>query len=264
MFSDELLEEIENYYKLKREYIQKQNTSIAKITSNKGLTLADKRERVKELKNKCVKCKGSGGTIFEETSTRLHAVCNAEPKCDLNIDINKGEPVILLPELLNKIRLKLENEKVKLMEIKIKHALETISDDEALQMFEEKNEKFRRLTTASASLEEKLINITNNSQKSMDINRLKIELYNAIEEYKDNLKEFRNTGREEFMRDALEKYKDDVIGLASELRETDYVLNLVETDDSTGENQHKLIQEKYTLRELEVPLIPELRELLTE
>jgi hypothetical protein len=226
------------------------------------LTIADKRTRVKELKGKCIKCKKEGGTSFEETNTRLHAVCQAEPKCDFEININKGEPIILLPDLLAQLRLRLENEKSALMELKINHALGNVSDDDAIQMFDDKQELFKRLTIAVSSLEEKLISITNNIDKQSEINNLKVDLYKLIDEYKLSLKDFAITGREEYMRDALEKYKDEIMEKARELREKIYVLNDIDVVQMSSKNEYVLRQEKYTLNDLEVPLISELKELL--
>jgi hypothetical protein len=265
VFSEQLLEDINKYYKLKSEYEKKQQSKIDKIMSNTSLTIADKRGRVKEMINKCVKCKGNGGTIFEETATRLHAVCNAEPKCDLNMEIYKGEPVILLPDLLRALRLKIEKEKVKMIELKMNHAMELMNDDTAVSMFDVYQSLFKRLTVANASLEEKLISITNSATRNDDITRLKIDLYKSVDEYKDNLKEFKGTGREEFMRDALEKYNDEMLPLATELRSKEYNLNELDTIDAVNaDNQYRLIQEKYTMKDLEVPFIAELRELLED
>lgn len=274
VFSEQLEKEIDDYYKLKHEYNQKQNVNIAKIMSNNNLTMADKRARVKEMKvskQKCIRCNKEGGTLFEESATELNAVCNAEPKCDFNIKVVKGDAVILLPELLSRLRLRLEKEKNALMVLKIKHALEMISDDEAVQQFDEKQDIFRRLTIGISTIEEKLLSVTNNESKNSEINTLKVELYKAIDEYKSSLREFSGTGREEFMRDALEKYDDEILSLASKLRESKYNLNaieMIETSSNTSsnpvisDNQYKLLQEKYILKDLEVPFIKELRALL--
>lgn len=263
VFSEQLVKDIDKYYKLKNEYIRKNNDSVAKILSNQGLTIADKRERVKEIKKRCVKCKREGGTLFQETNTKLYAICQVEPKCDFIIDINKGDPIILLPDLLTQLRFRLESEKTSLMELKINHALGTISDDDAIQMFDEKQEMFKRLTIATSSIEEKLISITNNISKNNEINSLKVDLYKVIDEYKNSLKDFKITGREEFMRDALEKYNDEILKKASELREKEYSFNNVDViQTSSNEKEYVLRQEKYTLSDLEVPLINDLRELL--
>ena len=48
--------------------------------------------------------------------------------------------------------------------------------------------------------------------------------------------------------------------LVTELRETMYVKNAVEEDPSSGVSV--LLQDPYTLKNMEVPFIPELKELL--
>ena len=63
-YSSEQLEDIDYYYKLKKQYKKSQDNSISKIMSNDNLTIADKRVRVKEVMNKCINCKSDGGTVF--------------------------------------------------------------------------------------------------------------------------------------------------------------------------------------------------------
>jgi hypothetical protein len=53
--------------------------------------------------------------------------------------------------------------------------------------------------------------------------------------------------------------------LATELRSKEYNLNELDTIDAVNaDNQYRLIQEKYTMKDLEVPFIAELRELLED
>lgn len=243
--------DIDAYYKLKSKYTDKFG-SLAAMT---GIP-ADKRTQYK-----CIQCKKSGGTIFEETADILRATCGAEPKCDLNFVVNKNGPVILMPTLLNALREKLEREKTNLIELKIKHALGSVTDDEVLQQFESGRELLRRLSAASSSIEERLISVTDSPIKQNNINRLKAEIYGLVQSYKDNLREFSNTGRDAFLKDALEQQINEIAPLVSELRETLYIKNFVEYDINTG--QYVLVQEPYTIKEMEVPFLPELKELLS-
>lgn len=233
-------EDIDKYYKMKKEYMNQKKKSV------------------------CVNCKKPGGTIFEESPTHLRAFCGADRKCGLSIDINKGNPVIQLPTLLTALREKLEKEKSKMIELKIKHAIGAVTDDIVIQQFDVGREQLRKLTTASAAIEEKLLAITNNPAKEEAINRLKADIYMVVQEYKSSLKDFEETGRDAFLKDAIEQYNNAIVPKVEELRETKYSLSMVE--EGTGLNddvsEYRLIQEPYTLRDLEVPFLPELRELL--
>lgn len=243
-------EDIDNYYKLKSEYVDKNG-----IVSTVIQLPAEQR-----VNFKCIKCKRPGGTIFEETPHILHAVCGADPKCDLDMSVRKTGPVVLMPVLLGLLRNKLEAEKTKLIELKIKHALGSVSDDDVISQFEEGSELLRRLSAAVASIDERLLSVTDSPMKHSNINRLKAEIYTATQEYKNNLREFVDTGRDAFLVDALEQQENVITPLVNELRDTLYARNMVEYNPDMDE--YVLIQQPYTIEEMEVPFLPELHELL--
>lgn len=259
-YSSQQLADFDNYYKLKKQYKDKQNAAISRIMSNNSLTIADKRVRVKELVNKCVNCKQPGGTIFEETNTYLKAQCGAETKCDLDINVPKGEPVVLLPNLLEKIRDALEREKTILIQIKISHALGSISDEEALQEFETRRERLQQLTTASSSVEEKLISVTNNVTTENEISLLKMQLYTVVQEFKDILREFGDTAKDAFLGDAIQKYTDEILPKSEQLRNTIYAISRIEHDIDNMD--YRLIQKRYALKDLEYQLKPDMQRLI--
>ena len=150
-YSSEQLEDIDYYYKLKKQYKKSQDNSISKIMSNDNLTIADKEFELKVM-NKCINCKSDGGTVFEETSSYLKAYCGANTKCDFTINVEKGDQRILLPDLLEKLRLSLED-KNQLIQLKIKHAIGSIDDNDALNNLSCKRASPK--ITACASIKEK-------------------------------------------------------------------------------------------------------------
>ena len=127
-------------------------------------------------------------------------------------------------------------------------------------MFDERRELLRKLSAATASIDERMLSITDSPQKSAEVNRLKAEIYTRTREFKDNLQEFTTTGRDAFLADALEQQASVITPLVTELRNTLYAKSKVEEDPGTGTSV--LVQDPYTLREMEVPFIPELKELL--
>ena len=79
------------YYKLKNEYETKFKNKKNKIIRSSE-TIDNKKQLIATLqeKRKCINCKKKGGTLFSEENGVLKAVCNAEKKCKLNIEINKA------------------------------------------------------------------------------------------------------------------------------------------------------------------------------
>ncbi len=88
------------YYKLKNDYETKFKNKKNKIIRSSE-TIANKKQLIATLreKRKCINCKKKGGTLFTEEDGVLKAVCNAEKKCKLNIEINKADNSYL-PEYL--------------------------------------------------------------------------------------------------------------------------------------------------------------------
>lgn len=247
-------EYIDAYYKLKNDYAEK-NGSIA-------ATLSSSLPAEKRTAYKCVSCRKPGGTIFEESAESLHAVCGADPKCDLDVTIKKNGPVIQMPQLLQSLKEKLEDEKTKLIELKIQHALGSISDEAVLQQFESGRNLLQRLSSAIASVDQKMLSVTDSPEKQATINRLKAEIYTLTQEYKTSLSEFRGTGREAFLIDALEQQTNVIEPLVTELRETLYAKSIVEYKVEMDE--YTLVQEPFTLRDMEVTLSPEFKQLLSQ
>ena len=245
-----MTDEIDAYYKFKREYTDKNGEFSAIL----GLP-ADKRKA-----HKCLKCRKAGGDIFTEDADTVRAECGADVKCGFNLTVNKPGQVILMPDLLRLLQKRVEDVKTSLIELKIQHALGTITDDDVVGMFDEKRELLRKLSAATASIDERMLSITDSPQKQAEVNRLKAEVYTATQEFKNNLQEFSSTGRDAFLSDALEQQTNIITPLVTELRETMYVKNVVEEDPSSGVSV--LLQDPYTLKNMEVPFIPELKELL--
>jgi hypothetical protein len=245
-----MTDEIDAYYKFKREYTDKNGefSAILGLPANK------------RTDHKCLRCRKAGGDIFTEDANTLRAECGADPKCDFNLVVSKPGQLILMPDLLRLLRERVENVKTALIELKIQHALGTITDDDVVGLFDEKRELLRKLSAATASIDERMLSITDSPQKLAEVNRLKAEIYTSTQEFKSNLQEFSSTGRDAFLVDALEQQTNVIAPLVTELRNTLYAKNVVEEDPSDGTSV--LLQDPYTLNEMEVPFIPELKELL--
>ena len=80
-------EAIKKYYQLKGEYMKKYENSKKKITSQ-NISKQEMRNKLKNMKVKCLNCKQFGGMIFSEKNRILSAKCgnNASP-CQLDLQI---------------------------------------------------------------------------------------------------------------------------------------------------------------------------------
>lgn len=244
--------QIDNFYKLKNIYDSKYAADLAKIMNNASLSDSDKRERVKQIQRRCVSCKKIGGTTFEISSKTLKARCNAEPRCELNIEIDKGSPVIVAPSLLENLKDDLEFYKESLISVKIQHALEMIDDEQAADYFTRAKTVINTLSREIASVEEHIIELISNIDKEEEIRRNRVVLYGMIQQFKDLLLRFNETGQEGYIRDAVRLTADDILAKAKDIRLLRYKVNTIQKDDNSG--TFRLIQEPYTLEEMTVPL----------
>lgn len=244
-------QEQEAYYKLKQDYTDKNNLLPGAVI---GMSEA------KRANTKCTACRRNGGVIFTETGDMLQAKCGADPACSLSISVKKDAQVVMIPWLLDSLRKRLEQEKTKLIQMKIQHALGSIDDDAVIGQYEASSDILRRLSAAIASVDEKWLAVTDDPVKQDTINRLKAELYVAIQEYKGNLAEFQSTSRDAFLVDALEQQTNVIAPIADGIRDAMYARSIVEYNANSGE--YVLLQEPYTIKDMEVPLIPEMQELL--
>lgn len=243
--------EIDNFYKLKQTYDNQYKTNLDKIM-NSGLSDSDKRERIKQIVRKCINCKRPGGTVFEVSNTFLKARCNAEPRCNLSIDIDKGVPVTQATRLINALSYEIENNKTMLMETKIQHALGMLDDEEASERFMKLKEVLELLTKEFVRTEEHIIGLTNNIDKQEAISQNRIILFEQINQFKDLVLRFKETGQEGYMRDAIRLASEEILPKASEIRRMKYDVNTVVKDEITG--IARLIQEPYTLEQMEISI----------
>lgn len=260
MSVNEELSELDEYYKLRNKYQNNYEKAVSAIVRNPMLTIAEKRERVGQIVPLCVNCRKPGGTRFVEEKERMLAVCNAEPRCGLNLDVPRLGRVTLLPRLVKFLKNELEDEKDTVIGLKISHAVGFISKDEAIEQFEDNREWLSQLSRAYTIEEQNLLDITNNQERNTRIRTLKAELYTAIKEYKDSLQQFKNTKSQGFLSDAVDQYVNQILPLTTELRNTEYRVNMVEEDTLTGE--FRLIQEKNSLADFEVPFTTQMDALL--
>lgn len=73
-------ESLETYFRLKNAY----DTKIRN------------RNMKKKFVTKCIQCNKNGGTIFSFKKNTYSAICNATPKCDLHIELYRGEYIPIL------------------------------------------------------------------------------------------------------------------------------------------------------------------------
>lgn len=247
-------EAIEEFYRLKHEYDLKYKTKVMQMARDNRMTLAEKQERYEKMIPKCVNCNRNGGTLFIVSPTQLIASCNANPKCDLDIDIQKT-PTFQAPVVVSALHKQVEIVKSNMIEAKILHAYGFLPESEVLNIFEFVNGQYKTINEAYTQAETFLLSKTNNLEKQEEIKRLRLERYKRTQEYNELLKQYVETGQQGFLQESVEMMIDSINPLLNELRGAKYAMNKVVTvEDNNDTVIHHLIQEPYTIKDLEYPI----------
>ena len=246
------IEALDHYYKLKNTYEEAKNRQINKIKANENLSQSKKIAAVKNINVGCVNCGHKAGTIFEYKDRVLIAKCNnsSEP-CKLDIRLFKG--AYITQETSTKYwQQEMDNDKLNIIILKLNLLFGYLTDAEALEKFTEQKENFKE---ASETYEEHLLdlrNSTDNKEKGITIKELGSKLEFEILNMKQLISEYNRTNNPAFINECVEKYKETVMPILKNLRDTKYAYIAVEYNKDT--DIHQLIQKPFTIQTLEIAL----------
>ena len=228
-------EEVEFYYKKKKLYDNRLKKAKDNIKNNIDLTLEEKREKIKNIKIQCIKCKRRVGTIFSTKNRELVAKCGDKTSpCKLNIRISMGH-YDYIPSLLEKINTNINNIKLKISVIKLNLLFGFIKDDEMEKEFLEMKELYKSVLTAKNVVDDFL-----NSQKITEVEEVgenrkikrkivaqnqKIKLSNLVQSFKDLMSEYEKDegdNKVSIMTEAIELYQEEILPTTKIIREMLY------------------------------------------
>jgi hypothetical protein len=177
---------------------------------DKKLSIDEKKTKFAEIKRKCIVCGKLGGTIFEEDNTMLLAKCG-----------NQDNPC--------KLDIKLERAKY----------------DNILKVINTQNGDINRykndIITTKLNF---LFGFKSQETTLSEFEKLKGDLVKIIKQYQDN------TGKQSFLKDALELYVDTIIVINKEIRALKYKIQ--EVIHNKDNDTYKLVQNSYTLSDLQI------------
>ena len=245
---------LHEYYKLKDLYDEKLDIKKSSVLSDQTLSIQQKRTEIAKFKRarKCIVCKQTGGTCEERTTLDILCVCGSVTNpCGLNIEIAKGK-IANIGELMAATYSKIEGIKDNIIKYKLDLLFRYITDEQLVQKFGEAKKELDTYLEQYDKLYNKYIDIKVNPQNIEELNRFNAELYTYIGQIKQLMNEFNATGENEKIRTVIEIYLTNVVPLTKKIRDTTYVYNNVEYDDTTKE--YRLIQKKYSIKSMEVDI----------
>lgn len=254
--NQEVLDAIDNFYKLKNKYEDKLKTNKEKIANNDILTKKEKRIEYEKIKKKCVKCGKEGGSIFivknYDGIRKLIAKCNAENKCKLDIEINLGmyERMDTVFNMLNDYG---DNIKSEIIKIKLDVLFNYIKEDVAISKFNENKKELDSTITMNRKILTDLLMITNNYIKEQNINQNNVDIYNNIKLLKGYVNQYEETGNIEHIKEAIQLYQSRIIPISNRNQNMKYS-NVVIESHPMNDNIFILKQDKYKISEIEISI----------
>jgi len=253
---DKYLEDLKKYYNLKKKY-NNQKEIIKKniFNNNPNMSIELKKKLYNQNKFKCVNCKLEGGNVFIETSDYLKATCgNINKPCKLNINIKKWNILNLSTELERKMNL-LKNIKNNITMTKLNFLFNFIEEDKAIELFEKQKNDLNLLQENFNNLFSLYYYVVDNKDKNNIINDKLLEQFEYIKEYKEYINLYLNNNntnfdKNKYLKNAFEIYTTKLKNIDKTIRENRYIENIL--DKNTKYNINTLIQNKYTLKNMEI------------
>lgn len=241
---------IEEYFKLKKKYEDKQQRTKRKILQDESLDKKTKRVALASLKTTCVNCGKSGGTLFTEQNNTLRALCQAQPKCNLNMNIYRGSynSFFAAYNLLNN---RSGAVKTNIVKTKLDLLFGFTGEETAITQFEEYRTEFNLIEKDMNDLHTTLVSIIQNNRNNPFILEATQRIGEVMARIGLLLQEYKETGDKIAIINVITEYMDELLPQAKRLRENTYAQNEIE---KVGEC-YILRQEPYLYTEIEIPAI---------
>lgn len=245
----QMIEEINQYYKDKKDYEETITKEKKKILKNDSLSTSDKRLRFKEMVFKCIKCKQKGGNIFTHNNNILKAVCGSSKPCKYNIEINKGK-YNNLREIMDIDSIFIDGLKEDIISVKLKFLFKFIDQAEALGGFETLATQLSERSIDQQHFIKKYNDVVNNTNKEFQLNAYIEQLNSEIDNIKNLNKLYEKDKKESILKTILENYTEKIQPLLNLIRDLKYSYLTIDVDEK--KNMNYFIAEPYTMPELEI------------
>lgn len=249
----DIIEAIDNYYKMKSKYEIKKKEEYDKLVSqmkSNGYTTRRMRQEVEVLNYPCVNCKRNVNSIFRIKDNKLIALCgDTKTPCNLNIELEKGDFGTYFN--LKKKALDTINEfKENIFKVKLDIIFKLEDENKNFALFEklkkDLHEEYDYLLVINGIIKS-LENVYDNNEIDGKIKNYH-EYIQAIDIMKMN---YRKENDIKYLKEAVDIYVQNLIPLVDELYELKYNVNRTEKVDK---KLHKYNQQKYSYYQTEINL----------
>jgi len=233
---------IENYYTLKAKYDKAIKKAKVKIKRS-NVSVDEKRRKIANLKKKCVKCRGVGGTIFTNDGKTLVAKCSAEKPCKLHIEIKKSKYNFLPTEIAHTKKM-VNDLKQRIIRIKLDFLYDLEKEAETIAKFDKVKTLFKSYFEHLTTLETLLEKNYNWKERLNEIEAARLQLYTYNEQFKEAINDFKETDNLTSVKDAIELYVDNILPMQEDVQNNQYAQLYVDADNEKAEIKFKLVSNK--------------------
>ena len=245
---------LNDYYKLKRLYESRTEKEVTKLIKNDNLTNKEKQIKLRQFKltEKCINCGKLGGTIFKQEANILLAKCgHIERPCKLDIQIQKAKYANIIDQISD-IANKINTNKTETIRSKLNFLFGFSNEKNTIEIFNKFKQELIDEVKNYQKINEVYLNIVHNLSKTKEVNEKNNNLLVLIQNFKDLIKEFEDTGDFTYIKDAIELYIGSIDETAENIRNLKYTYNSIEFNEN--DKTDVLIQEAYTRLDLLTPI----------
>ena len=241
------------YYSLKNQYEKNYEKQKRKIILNDEFSLKEKQKQIKNIEKKCVVCKKSGGTIFNENGKTLSARCGADKQCSLNINITRGESINVI-EMIDYIKQVGEINRTDIIMSKLDMLYNYDTEENVISKFSDFKKELEDNNSALDLYKSKLNELMYNSERNEKIKELNLELYNKIDEIKKMISLYKEDPilNSSVFNSISKLMTNEVKLLLEEIRSNKYRVNNIKFNEI--DKTYNLEQMYYTPQDLNIPL----------
>ena len=213
---EEYLIAFNNFLKEKR----KQDKKILdyKRRLDPGLSKEEKKEKIRNFRPQCCKCKKRVGNIFINKGGILEIKCgSSDDPCDIKFRVEKPKIINLKQEietlsaLINKVK---EN----IIKSKLDFLFKLKTEEVVTEDFNSLKEEYNNLNAKLISYQIQLEDQNNTEERDEQLEIENIKLQEMIKLYSDNIKEYKSSESKDSLTSAIETYINEIIPIQQKKR----------------------------------------------
>ena len=219
----------EDYLKAFEKFLEAKHKHDKKIQNEKrkldpNLSLKEKREKIKNFRPPCLKCRKRVGNLFINKKGNLKIKCgSSRSPCNLTFDVKKPT-IINLKKEINSLLVSINDIKEEIIKSKLDFLFKLKTEDVVTENFNSLKEEYNNLNAQLISYQIQLEDQTNIQERDKQLEIENIKLQEMIKLYSDNIKEYSSSEDSEMLTVAIKTYIDEIIPIQLKSRDLKYRL----------------------------------------